>query len=303
MKTLQKPKLPHSPGLVLTTIVLMTVALVQIFPFYWMLTFSLKSNADIYGGNIAGLPTTLHFENYVKAFTTGNIGVYLKNSVIITLVTIAVVTLLACMASYAMLRMEWKFQGAVFALFLLGYMIPMHATLLPLMKLLGKLGLLDSRLALIFPYIAFGLPFAIYILSGFMRAIPRELEEAACIDGCNIFQIFFRVIMPLLKPAISTIVIFTFLSAWNELMLAMTFINDASKKTLTYGIMSFEAVSYTHLAARQLSLSHTILDLQSAPHLCPPISVSEYRRQFFSCIFSFGTTRFLSRCLYYTSQR
>lgn len=151
MKTLQKPKLPHSPGLVLTTIVLMTVALVQIFPFYWMLTFSLKSNADIYGGNIAGLPTTLHFENYVKAFTTGNIGVYLKNSVIITLVTIAVVTLLACMASYAMLRMEWKFQGAVFALFLLGYMIPMHATLLPLMKLLGKLGLLDSRLALIFP--------------------------------------------------------------------------------------------------------------------------------------------------------
>ena len=168
MKTLQKPKLPHSSGLVLTTIVLMTVALVQIFPFYWMLTFSLKSNADIYGGNIAGLPTTLHFENYVKAFTTGNIGVYLKNSVIITLVTIAVVTLLACMASYAMLRMEWKFQGAVFALFLLGYMIPMHATLLPLMKLLGKLGLLDSRLALIFPYIAFGLPFAIYILSGFM---------------------------------------------------------------------------------------------------------------------------------------
>ena len=160
----------------------MTVALVQIFPFYWMLTFSLKSNADIYGGNIAGLPTTLHFENYVKAFTTGNIGVYLKNSVIITLVTIAVVTLLACMASYTMLRMEWKFQGAVFALFLLGYMIPMHATLLPLMKLLGKLGLLDSRLALIFPYIAFGLPFAIYILSGFMRAIPRELEEAACID-------------------------------------------------------------------------------------------------------------------------
>ena len=170
MKTLQKPKLPHSPGLVLTTIVLMTVALVQIFPFYWMLTFSLKSNADIYGGNIAGLPTTLHFENYVKAFTTGNIGVYLKNSVIITLVTIAVVTLLACMSSYAMLRMEWKFQGAVFALFLLGYMIPMHATLLPLMKLLGKLGLLDSRLALIFPYIAFGLPFAIYILSGFMPA-------------------------------------------------------------------------------------------------------------------------------------
>ena len=178
MKTLQKPKLPHSSGLVLTTIVLMTVALVQIFPFYWMLTFSLKSNADIYGGNIAGLPTTLHFENYVKAFTTGNIGVYLKNSVIITLVTIAVVTLLSCMASYAMLRMEWKFQGAVFALFLLGYMIPMHATLLPLMKLLGKLGLLDSRLALIFPYIAFGLPFAIYILSGFMRAIPRRLQHS-----------------------------------------------------------------------------------------------------------------------------
>lgn len=240
MKKMQKQKRHVSPAFLLMTILLMAVALVQVFPFYWMLTFSLKSNADIYGGNIAGLPTTLHFENYVKALTTGKIGVYLKNSILITLSTIVVVALLACMASYALLRMEWKFQKVTFALFLVGYMIPMHATLLPLMKLLGKMGLLNSRLALIFPYIAFGLPFAIYILSGFMNAIPRELEEAACIDGCNIFQIFFRIVMPLLKPAISTIVIFTFLSAWNELMLAMTFINDASKKTLTYGIMSFE---------------------------------------------------------------
>ena len=240
MKQRETAKSKTSPSYIVLTAILMIVAAVQIFPFYWMLTFSLKSNNEIYGGNIAGLPKTLHFENYVKAFSTGNIGVYLKNSIIVTVVTIIFVSLLACMAAYAMLRMEWKFQKSVFGLFLIGYMIPMHATLLPLMKLLGKIGFLNSRLALILPYIAFGLPFAIYIMSGFIRTIPRELEEAACLDCCNIFQIFFHIIIPLLKPAISTVVIFTFLSAWNELMLAMTFVNDAQKKTLTYGIMSFE---------------------------------------------------------------
>ena len=240
MKQSETAKSKTSPSYIVLTAILMIVAVVQIFPFYWMLTFSLKSNNEIYGGNIAGLPKTLHFENYVKAFSTGNIGVYLKNSIIVTVVTIIFVSLLACMAAYAMLRMEWKLQKSVFGLFLIGYMIPMHATLLPLMKLLGKIGFLNSRLALILPYIAFGLPFAIYIMSGFIRTIPRELEEAACLDGCNIFQIFFHIIIPLLKPAISTVVIFTFLSAWNELMLAMTFVNDAQKKTLTYGIMSFE---------------------------------------------------------------
>ena len=194
MKQSETAKSKTSPSYIVLTAILMIVAAVQIFPFYWMLTFSLKSNNEIYGGNIAGLPKTLHFENYVKAFSTGNIGVYLKNSIIVTVVTIIFVSLLACMAAYAMLRMEWKLQKSVFGLFLIGYMIPMHATLLPLMKLLGKIGFLNSRLALILPYIAFGLPFAIYIMSGFIRTIPRELEEAACLDGCNIFQIFFHII-------------------------------------------------------------------------------------------------------------
>ena len=151
MKQREAAKSKTSPSYIVLTAILMIVAVVQIFPFYWMLTFSLKSNNEIYGGNIAGLPKTLHFENYVKAFSTGNIGVYLKNSIIVTVVTIIFVSLLACMAAYAMLRMEWKFQKSVFGLFLIGYMIPMHATLLPLMKLLGKIGLLNSRLALILP--------------------------------------------------------------------------------------------------------------------------------------------------------
>lgn len=233
-------KTRKSPMKVILTVILIGVALIQIFPFYWMITFSLKDNNEIYGGNIAGLPKALHFENYAKAFTTGNIGTYLMNSIIVTGVTILVVVVCSCMASYALLRMHWKFRKLTFGFFLIGYMIPMHATLLPLMILLGKLNLMNTRLALILPYIAFGLPFAIYILSGFMSGIPRELEEAACIDGCSIYQIFFKIIFPLLKPAIATISIFTFLSSWNELMLSMTFINDPAKKTLAYGIMAFQ---------------------------------------------------------------
>lgn len=220
--------------------VLILVTAVQVFPFYWMLSFSLKSNADVYGGNIAGLPGVFHWENYLKALTTGHIGNYLLNSLIVTAVAILVSDLLACMSSYAMIRMKWKGSKSALMFFLVGYMIPMHATLLPLMLILRDMSMLNTRFALILPYIAFALPFAIFLLTGFVSDIPRELEEAACIDGCSVYHLFFSIIIPLLKPAIATISIFTYLTCWNDLLYSMTFINADALKTLTYGIMTFE---------------------------------------------------------------
>lgn len=220
--------------------VLLLVTVIQVFPFYWMLSFSLKSNTDIYGGNIAGIPAVFHWENYVKALTTGHIGTYLINSLIVTVVAILVSDLLACMSSYAMIRMKWRGSKSALMFFLIGYMIPMHATLLPLMLILRNMSMLNTRLALILPYIAFALPFAIFLLTGFVSDIPKELEEAACIDGCSIYRLFFSIIVPLLKPAIATISIFTYLTCWNDLLYSMTFVNADALKTLTYGIMTFE---------------------------------------------------------------
>ena len=222
----------------ITHILLSLFAFVQIYPLFWLFEFSLKDNSEIFGGNIAGLPQHWRFGNYVTAFSQANIMQYFFNSVLVTVITIALTIIIAAMSSYAISRMIWKGSEITLKLVLMGMMVPIHAALLPLFIILSKSHMLNSYLSLIIPYVAFGLPMAIYLFISFMESLPRELEEAAAIDGCGIYQMFFRIILPLIRPAIATVSIFTFISAWNELMFAVTFINKAEYKTLTVGIMS-----------------------------------------------------------------
>lgn len=218
--------------------ILAVIAAIQIFPLIWLILFSFKSDTEIFGGNIIGLPAKFLWQNYQKAFVGGKVGIYFLNSVIVTAVTIIVSGLLASMTAYAITRMKWKLSKPVLLIFLSGMMIPLHAALLPLFIVLKNLNLYDTPLALIIPYTAFALPMAIFILSSFMQSIPHEMEEAALLDGCNVFQAFFRIIVPIIKPALATISIFTYLSTWNEMMFAVTFISKPKFKTLTVGIMS-----------------------------------------------------------------
>lgn len=212
--------------------------IIQLYPIFWLLLFSLKNNTEIFGGNVLGLPRTWQFVNYSTAMTSGNVGIYFLNSLLVTVITIVVSSIFIATASYAIVRMKWKLSKITLTVFLLGLMIPIHAALLPLFVILKNLGLLNTYLALIVPYVAFALPMGVFILTGFLYSIPRELEEAACIDGCNIYQIFYKIIMPLVRPGLATVAIFTYLSTWNELMFANTFINNENMKTLTVGIMS-----------------------------------------------------------------
>lgn len=219
-------------------VLLILFAVVQIYPLIWLASFSLKDNIEIFGGNVAGLPRHWKFENYVSAFTQAKVLDYFINSVLVTAVTIFVVVLLAATSAYAIERMIWRGRQTVMKLILLGLMVPIHAALLPLFMVLKNLHLLNTYLALIIPYVAFSIPMAVYIIASFLSSLPKELEEAAAIDGCGIFGIFFRVIFPLVKPAIATVAIFTYISSWNELMFAVTFISKQEFKTLTVGIMS-----------------------------------------------------------------
>lgn len=219
-------------------IVLIIWAAIQIFPLYWLITFSLKTNEEIFGGNLIGLPDKFLWGNYEKALVNANVGVYFMNSVIVTGITILITVLISLMASYALVRMKWKLRNTTLLIFMTGLMIPIHAALLPVFLILRKIKLLDTYWALILPYVAFAIPMAILILTSFMKSIPREIEEAACIDGCSIYGIFFRIIVPILRPAVATISIFTFLQAWNELMFATVFINKQAYKPLTVGIQS-----------------------------------------------------------------
>lgn len=220
-------------------VVLSLIALTQLFPLYWLITFSLKGNVEIFGDNVIGLPKVWRWENYVTALTDGGILRYFFNSVLYAAVTVLVAGLLSAMAAYAISRMEWKLKGLVFSVFTLGIMIPTQATLLPLFQIMDKLGLKGGYLGLMIPYIAFALPMSVMIMSGFYKGIPKEIEEAACIDGAGIFRCFKSIIIPIVKPALATASIYTFLGTWNELMFANTLIDDSKFRTLPVGVMSF----------------------------------------------------------------
>lgn len=227
-----------------TYVVLLFWTFVSVYPIYWMITFSLKNNREIFGENVIGLPKHWLWENYQAALTVGNIVQYFANSAIVTVSTILLTIIFSLMASYALTRLIWKGQKKVNNLFMLGLTIPIHAAILPVFIILKNLQMTNSYQALIIPYVAFALAMAIMISTNFLQTIPVELEEAACIDGCSVYGIFFRIICPLMKPALSTVAIFTFLQAWNELMFAVIFISDSKYRTLSVGIQTL-AGEYT----------------------------------------------------------
>lgn len=214
-------------------------AIINLFPVYWMFTFSLKSNEEIFGKNVAGLPNEWLWSNYETAVGSGHIGKYFLNSIIIAVVTIAIVMLVSLMATFALTRFIWKGRKQVNAFFMLGLTIPIHAAIVPIYVTLSKMNLLNTYLALIIPYAAFSLAMGILICTGFMQELPIDLDEAGCIDGCGTWGIFFRIIVPLMKPAVATVSIYTFLQCWNELMFATIFISDSAHKTLPVGIQAF----------------------------------------------------------------
>ena len=216
------------------TIILLFITVIQLFPLYWMFTFSLKSNREIFGGNIVGLPENWEWANYAKVFEKAHLGRYLFNSTVVTGLTIAFTLILSAMATYAIVRLKWKLSKFVYFIFLTGMMLSIHAVLLPLF--VNMKPVLDTYWALIIPYVAFAMPTAILLMVGTLEALPKELEEAAFIDGANIYRVFWQIIMPLLKPILSTVAILTFLSAWNEMMLAIAFVSGEKYKTITVGV-------------------------------------------------------------------
>ena len=223
---------------VLVQIGLILWALICLFPVYWLFTFSLKSNEEIFGQNVMGLPQHWLWSNYERALNVGNMGRYFFNSLLVTVVTILITLGAAIMATYAITRLKWKFHKKMNAFFMLGLTIPIHAAIVPLYTTLSRVGLLNTYWALIIPYSAFSLSMAILICTGFMGDIPYDLDEAAFLDGCGVWGIFCRVILPLMLPAVSTVGIYTFLQCWNELMFATVFISKDVFKTLPVGVQS-----------------------------------------------------------------
>ena len=221
---------------VFAILILWTV--ISVFPVYWMLTFSLKTNQEIFGENVMGLPRYWVWGNYSRALNTGNMPRYFLNSLIVAVSTILVTLVASVMATYAMTRLNWKGRKRMNAFFMLGLTIPIHASIVPLYTTLSKIHMLNTLWALIIPYSAFSLAMGILISTGFMGDIPYDLDEAAFLDGCGVWGIFFRVIAPLMTPAVATVGIYTFLQCWNELMFANVFVTAPEWRTLPVGVQA-----------------------------------------------------------------
>jgi raffinose/stachyose/melibiose transport system permease protein len=221
---------------IITEIFLIIWAVINLFPIYFMFTFALKSNDEIFGSNIVGLPKEWLWSNFTTAMGTGNMGLYFFNSLLVTTFAIAISMLAAMMATYALTRIRWRGSKLTNAFFMLGLTIPIQASIVPVYVVLSKLHWLNKYSTLIIPYAAFALSMAILISTGFMSEIPYALDEAARIDGCGLFGTFFRIILPLMKPAVSTVGVYSYLQCWNEFMFANVFISDSEHRTLPVGI-------------------------------------------------------------------
>ncbi len=206
-------------------------------PFVFVVLSSFKSVKE-YIADLWAMPASFQFSNYLEA-VDGGIGRFFTNSLIVTVSSVVLTLVLASLASFPLAKMKFRLNRPLFLLFIAGAMIPVHVTLIPIYTLTNRLGIYDTLLALIGPYIAFHLPLAVLIITEFMSHLPAELEEAARIDGAGPFEVFRRIILPLSTPALSTVAIYTFIYAWNEFIFALVLLSSRSNMTLPLGLMQF----------------------------------------------------------------
>jgi len=248
-------------GFLVLYILLIVVAAFQLFPLVWLLFFSLKNNQEIFNLPPLSLPTNPRWANYSKVWNVGDIDLYFFNSVWITVAATALTVLFGSLVTFAITRMKWKGSSLVLGLFMVAMMIPVHSTLIPLFSLFNSWGLIDNPISLVLAYVAFNMPITIMILLGFYYALPREVEEAAVIDGCSINRLFFRIILPMTTSVVATTGIINMIYNWNEFIFVNTFINSNHYKTLTVGVQNFIGQYTTDWGAIGATLMISILPI------------------------------------------
>lgn len=219
-------------------IFLVLIAVLYIAPLLWVFMVSFKTNAEIFSSPFS-LPESLYMDNYTFSWTAGKLGIATLNSFIVCGVTLILSMLIGSMAAFAIGRLRFKMAKPCMTFFLLGMMIPVHCVMIPLFTRFAKMGLSNSLIGLIIPYLTFSLPTTIFIMTGFFQSMPNELIESACIDGSSIYGIFFKIALPLSKTGLFVTGLMTFVANWNELLLAMVFISDDAKKTLPVSLSKF----------------------------------------------------------------
>lgn len=226
-------------------IVLAILAAFTLVIFFWVGMVSLKTNQELFT-NAWALPKSLQFSNYLRVWTKFRMGQYAFNTILITSTSLLFIIALAAPASYVLARKTFKGREFLTIFLIMGIGLPYQLMILPLVPIMARLGLMNTRVGLILIYTVFHLPFTVFLLIGFFRTLPSELEEAARLDGCSEFGIFRRIMFPLAVPGIITATIFNLLFVWNDYFIAMIMISDESLRPMSLGLYYIRgAMTYT----------------------------------------------------------
>ena len=228
---------------VLLYIVLILIAVIMVVPFFWMLSTSLKTQYDAVKIPPVWIPDPPQWENYVKLFTEQPMFQFMLNTIKIVFFVVLGQLFFSSLAAYSFARISFKGRNVVFFFYIATLMVPGQVTMIPTYLMFAKAGLTDNHLALILP--AFFSAFGVFLLRQFFMSLPRELEEAAEIDGCNPFMTYWRIMLPLVVPAMLTLGVFTLMNTWNDYMGPLIYLSSPEKYTMTLGIAYFKGVYTT----------------------------------------------------------
>lgn len=223
-------------------VILTALSTVIIVPLIWILGNALKSDKDIRVNMAKLLPSAGEWQpqNFVQAWQRGNIGQTITNSFINTILSVALILVVSYLTAYAIARIKYRGSEIIYALFVSMMMVPLsQVVMIPQFRIISSMNLVDTHTGVILLYTAGGIPFSVFLLTSFLRRIPIELDEAACIDGCSRMQIIFKILLPLSKPGIATVVIFQGMNVWNDYFTALIYLRSPEMKTITLGLKNF----------------------------------------------------------------
>jgi raffinose/stachyose/melibiose transport system permease protein len=238
MRILDNRKLTRKISGTAYSLFMAALALLCLFPLFFAVLASLKSSTEIFSSPF-DWPKAMRWENYSVAWKQAHIGQYFINTIFLTAASMIISAIVCLLGAYALARFKFRMNKALYMIFISGMMIPIQITIIPLAYVFGALGVTNNYPVIILLFTAFNIPMSMLILTGFLKEIPKELEEAAIIDGCSATRILFSVFCPVAMPAIASASIFNFIGVWNNLLIPLVFIDKVSMKTISIGLLSF----------------------------------------------------------------
>ncbi len=246
-------QIPSLMGRGARQVIVILATLLSLFPIYFMIVSAFKSK-DAYMANKWGLPTTLNFDNFATAFSGGKFFIRFANSIILTVGAVGISLMIACLAAYAFARMDFRWKRSLFNLFISLMIVAPVVLIVPLFVTMVQWKLVNTYQGVVFIYTGLMLPFSTYLMTNFFRTIPREIVDAALIDGASNLGIFWRIFMPLSAPAVMTLIVVNALWVWNELLIALVFLQRDELKTLMVGIAALRSRNYVDIPATMAGL-------------------------------------------------